>query len=458
MKILITGATGLVGKELGKTLSNQGHEIWVVSRSAEKANLACPFQALAIECDLQNSILPESATSSIDAVIHLMGENVGDGRWNLERKTKILNSRIKSSQNLIQSFKKNPPKIIISASATGFYGDTKDALITESQPNGNDFLADVCVKWEKVFLDAKATAEFQNTRFAQIRTGLVLSDQGGALLKMIPPFQGGLGGALGSGKQWMSWIHLEDLINLITWTLSTDSAQGPLNAVSPRPVTNFEFSTELAGQFKKRLGPKAPEIILKTALGEMSTLVLSSQRVSSQKVQDLGFKFKFQTLNEALKDLTKDFQDGHQVFTAQQFLPFPRERVFRFFCQAENLEKITPPLLEFHIQKISTPQIQQGTLIDYKLKIHGIPVHWQSLIEKWEPPFIFVDTQTKGPYRVWHHTHSFHEVQGGTLIKDRVRYKLPLGLVGFAVAGWFIEKDITQIFSHRRKVVAQEKF
>lgn len=458
MRILITGATGLVGKELGKKLSDQGHEILVVSRSAEKARLECPFPAVAIECDLQNSMIPQSAISAVDAVIHLMGENVGGGRWSADRKKNILNSRIKSSQNLLQSFKKNPPKVIISASATGYYGDTKDTLVTESQLSGKDFLADICVKWEQVFRDAKATAEFQNTRFAQIRTGLVLSDLGGALVKMIPPFQVGLGGVLGSGKQWMSWIHLEDLTNLFSWALSNHRIEGPLNAVSPWPVTNVEFSTELAGQFKQSLGPRAPEFILKTALGEMSILVLSSQRVSSQKAQDLGFEFKFQTLSQALGDLTKDFQDRHQVFTAEQFLPYPRKKVFQFFSQAENLEKITPPLLEFHIQKTSTPQIQQGTLIDYRLKIHQIPVHWQSLIEKWEPPFLFVDKQTKGPYTAWHHTHSFHEVVGGTLIRDRVRYKLPLGFAGFAAAGWFVEKDIAQIFTHRRKIVSHEQF
>ncbi|MCE3011195.1 MAG: TIGR01777 family oxidoreductase [Proteobacteria bacterium] len=458
MKILITGATGLVGKELGKKLTEQGHEIVVVSRQKQKAQLECPFPCEVIEADLQNEEIPSESLRGIEAVIHLMGENVGDGRWSQRKKQRIYDSRVKSSENLIGSFRRHPPKVFISASAVGYYGDRAEEALSEDSQVGSGFLAQVCQDWERGFLVASTKSAFAKARFVNLRIGVVLSDKGGALPKMVPPFRVGLGGALGNGEQRMSWIHLDDLVEMFQWALKEETLSGPVNAVSPEPVTNRTFSEELAKQFGKKLGPSVPAMGLKLVLGEMSWILLASQNVQPRKISKSGFKFQFATLAEALSDLTKDMKNGEFLFTAEQWLPFDRKKVFPFFAEARNLEKITPPLLNFQIKKVSTPEIQKGTLIDYRLKIHGVPVGWRTLIERWNPDLEFVDTQLKGPYNLWHHTHVFKDLRGGTLMIDRVKYKLPFGFLGWIVAGWMVERDVKSIFAYRRQIVAQEKF
>ncbi|MFN7825695.1 MAG: TIGR01777 family oxidoreductase [Pseudobdellovibrionaceae bacterium] len=458
MKVLITGATGLVGKELGKKLTDDGPEVVVVSRQKEKAQLECPFPCEVIEADLQKEEIPAESLRGIDAVIHLMGENVGDGRWSDEKKKRIYDSRVKSSENLIESFRRAPPKVMISASAVGFYGDRSDEALSEESSVGEDFLAQVCQDWERGFAVASTKPAFSQVRFLNFRIGVVLSEKGGALPKMIPPFRVGLGGALGKGQQWMSWIHLTDLVELFCWALKNETMVGPVNAVAPESVTNRTFSEELAKQFGKKLGPSVPALGLKLVLGEMSWILLASQNVQPRKITKAGFKFQFATLTEALSDLTKDMKNGEFLFTAEQWLPFERKKVFPYFAEARNLEKITPPLLNFHIKKVSTPEIQKGTLIDYRLKIHGIPIAWRTLIERWNPDLEFVDTQLKGPYSLWHHTHTFTDLKGGTLMIDRVKYKLPFGFLGWVVAGWMVEKDVKNIFAYRRQIVAKERF
>ena len=157
-------------------------------------------------------------------------------------------------------------------------------------------------------------------------------------------------------------------------------------------------------------------------------------------------------------DNLNDFKDGHSVLLVRQYVPFSLNKVFPFFAEAKNLERITPDLLHFRIEKMSTPEIQKGTLIDYNLKIHGFPAKWKTLIEDWQPPVQFVDTQLKGPYKLWHHTHSFAQMGKGTLLTDKVRFKLPFGFLGHAVAQTFVQKDVESIFKYRREVMSEVKF
>jgi uncharacterized protein (TIGR01777 family) len=190
---------------------------------------------------------------------------------------------------------------MISASAVGYYGDRKDEELTEESSSGSGFLAEICKEWEKVFQDKQG--EFPQTRFVQVRIGVVLSKTGGALEKMKMPFKLGLGGALGSGQQWMSWIHLEDLVNLFIHLLDREDLRGPVNAVSPNPVKNIDFSSVLAARFGKSLGPRVPEMALKLLLGEMSQVVLSSTKVLPRRLLHSGFQFKYSDLSSALKEL-----------------------------------------------------------------------------------------------------------------------------------------------------------
>ncbi|MFN9069084.1 MAG: TIGR01777 family oxidoreductase, partial [Bdellovibrionales bacterium] len=206
MKVLITGATGLIGQQLGIELVRQGYDLVVVSRNKSRAQLNLPFPAEVVEGDLMQG--PLELPQDITAVIHLLGEGVADRRWSEEQKLQILDSRTKSSKNLLQSFKKMPA-LWVQASAIGFYGDRADESLDESSEKGSGFLSDVCLQWESAAEEALKKGALREVR---ARLGIVLSSQGGALAKMLTPFQAGVGGALGNGKQWMSWIHIRDAV------------------------------------------------------------------------------------------------------------------------------------------------------------------------------------------------------------------------------------------------------
>ncbi len=452
MKILITGATGFIGRELGKELVRRGHQIVALSRNAEKAKLKLPFPCQVIEGDLTEKAIDSSQFSQVEAVIHLAGENVGDGRWSEERKKEILDSRVKFTENLLLSLPSSL-QIFLGASATGFYGSRGEEQLSESSSAGQGFLADVCIKWEAATL--KCGEKFPNARLAILRTGVVLGPFGGALMKMLAPFQMGVGGVLGSGKQWMSWIHLQDLVSLYVFALENKQVSGIFNATAPEPVQNKQFTKILADNLEQSPGPQVPAFAVQLLFGEMGSVVLNSQRVLAKKIENLGFRFQFAGIESAVQNCAQYYKGGNSVFHVDQFLPQPKSQVFPFFAAAENLEAITPPTMTFKISQMSTPKIEKGTLIDYKLKVHGVPLHWRTLIENWTPEEKFVDTQLKGPYKLWHHTHQFEEMAGGTLMTDTVRYKLPVGKLGALFGGGFVKGDVEKIFAYRRKRVPE---
>ena len=452
MRILTTGATGMVGQRLGTELVRQGHDLVCISRNAQEAKLKLPFPAQIIQGDLLEGALPRESLNGIDGIVHLMGENVASGRWSEARKKKIYDSRVVSFQNLWASLK-NPEQVqvVVSASAIGYYAPSIQEECNENAPRGQGFLSQVCQDWED------AVALRKTCRTVIFRLGVILGPEGGALEKMREAFRLHVAGTVGSGAQWMSWVHVDDVVQMFLQALQRPECTGIYNAVAPQVVTNREFSKTLAGVLtgSERLGPPLPGFVLKLAMGEMSDVLLESQRVSSQKLQEFGFKFRFPDLQSALADCCAYAKDGYSVFYATQFIDRPRSEVFKFFSEAQNLEKITPEFLNFKIQNISTPQVQNGTLIDYTLKVHQVPVSWRTEISDWTPDEKFTDSQLKGPYREWIHTHTFEDLGRGTLMSDRVLYKLPLGLLGQMVAGAFVRGDVTQIFAYRRKSVLE---
>lgn len=451
MKILMTGGTGLIGQELGLELVRRGHQIVLVSRSREKAILQAPFPCEVIEGDLTQGPLDPTQTRGLEAVIHLLGEGVAEKRWTPEQKQKILDSRVNSTRNLLQSFEK-APSTFVSASAIGYYGDRAEETLGEDAKPGEGFLPDVCVQWERE-VDRASQKGF--ARVVKARIGIVLATQGGALAEMLTPFQAGVGGALGNGQQWMSWIHIRDIVGLFVKVVEDTSIHGAVNFVAPEPVRNLDFSTILARTLGRMRAPNVPKLALKALFGELAVVLLASQKVSSKRAQDLGYKFQFATLEEALQDLLAPHSQGEEILVTKQFIPKRKEEIFPFFADAKNLESITPELLNFNVLDISTPDIQEGTLINYKLKIRGVPVRWRTRIEEWRPPFKFVDTALKGPYKLWHHTHSFEDLGSGTLMTDRVRYRLPVGYLGWLSAHWLVKKDVRNIFDFRRHRIAE---
>lgn len=448
---MVTGATGFVGKRICRKLFSDGHTLVVIARNAIHARQSIGIPCDVFELDLNLQTPGPECFVGIDAVIHLAGEPVSGSRWSADRKQRIMDSRVKGSRHLLDAIEAldrvHRPKVIVSASAIGYYGDRGDEVLTDQSAPGSGFLSEVCQQWEAETI--KRT--IPGVRQVALRLGVVLGRGGGALEELIPLFGAGLGSALGNGSQWMSWVHLDDVIRLFAFALTHSDFSGIYNCVAPHPVTNRHFTAAFSGELKTKPFIPVPRIALRAALGEMSSIVLHSQRIERNRVADLGFTFLFSKLEAALHDICQGQADSY--FEATQFVQRPLTKVFEFFSDAHNLESITPPWVHFKILNVSTPAIQQGTLIDYSLRIHGVPVQWRTQIDEWNPPHQFVDHQLKGPYSKWDHTHSFQEAQGGTLMVDRVRYRVPIGALGQAVAGAFVRNDVEKIFGYRHSVI-----
>lgn len=298
MKTLVTGGTGFVGKKLLSKLDNPG----VVTRDAARtrARVAGTVGQI-IEWDAAAGPKDFGEPCNYRAVVNLMGESIADGRWNEEKKKRIRDSRVVGTRNLVDSILKanRLPDVLVSASAVGYYGDPGEAVVTEQHIAGEGFLPDVCEEWEA---EALRIAD-HGVRVVLIRIGIVLGNGGGAMEKMVPLFRWGLGGKLGDGKQWMPWIHVDDLVNLIVWATNTPDVSGPLNAVAPNPVRNSEFTQSLANAVNRPAFLPAPKFGLKVALGEFADSLFFSQRVVPEKALTNGFEFQFADLDEALKDI-----------------------------------------------------------------------------------------------------------------------------------------------------------
>ncbi len=446
MKVLVTGATGFVGKQLLLLLREKGHQTVVLTRDPEKAGVRLPIHTEVHRWLPTQLEPPRAAFNGVDAVIHLLGENVAGGLWTDSRKNRILGSRVFSTRNLYRALKnlEVKPKVVVSASAVGIYGDGGEESLDESKANGTGFLADVCRSWEQEVF----RIESLGIRTVALRIGVVLGKEGGAMKLMLPAFRLGLGGPLGNGKQWLPWVHVRDVAGMAVHAIETDALSGPVNTVAPHQVTNLEFSKTLGKELKRPALIPVPAFAMKLALNDLAKMVLSSQKVSAEKAKASGYQFLYPKLNLALRQVVNHFD--HE-FLMEQWVPKPLDEVFPFFSDAKNLEHLTPEFLNFKFLRISTESVREGTTIDYSLKLHGIPFEWQSKIIGWEPNKKFSDTQTKGPYAHWFHTHEFYEQDGGTILRDRVMYRLPFDVFTDLPVHPFIRKDLETIFLYRRK-------
>jgi uncharacterized protein (TIGR01777 family) len=290
-RIAITGASGLLGSALVGHLKSEGHTVQRLVRRA-------PVSPDEIQWDPKTGFVDISALRGVDAVIHLAGVGVSDKRWTKRFKSEILNSRLLGTTAIANAVAEVKPQVFISASAIGWYGDSGNRAVVESDSVGNDFLAAVCREWEG------AADLAGNVRTVKLRTGLVLDPTGGALGRMLPLFRIGLGGKLGSGKQWWSWITLHDVIRAITFALENDIS-GPINLTSPNPVTNQEFTSALARAMKRPALFPAPAIALKIALGGFSSEVLGSKKVMPNALTQAGFQWDYPHITPALQALVE---------------------------------------------------------------------------------------------------------------------------------------------------------
>lgn len=299
MKVLITGATGLIGRALCHSLSRESHTVVALSRSPETT------RGLAVaelhKWDPRSGQFPARALVGVDAVIHLAGEPIVARRWSEEQKKRIRDSRVLTTRRLVDALRPldSKPAVFVCGSAVGFYGDRGDEQLVETAPVGKGFLSEVCQEWEK----EAARASELGMRVVEVRTGVVLSADGGALPKMLAPFKLGLGGRLGSGKQWFPWIHIQDIVGIFYHAMLTSSLEGPVNGVAPEAATNAEFTRQLARVLHRPAFLPVPELALRVLMGEMAEALFASQRVVPKAAIASKYEFHYQSLTPALEDL-----------------------------------------------------------------------------------------------------------------------------------------------------------
>ena len=295
MKILIGGSHGLVGTALIRSLESEGHEVFRLVRYG-------PHSDAEIEWSPDRYSIALALIEGFDAVVNLAGESIAAGRWTEEKKRRIRESRVKGTKLLgdVLANLTKPPRTFICASAIGYYGNRGDELLTETSAPGDDFLAEVCVEWEK----ATALATEKGIRVVNARFGVILDAKGGALAKMLPPFRMGVGGRVGSGKQWMSWIALDDVVGALKFALVNETLSGPVNFVAPNPVTNAEFTKTLGKVLSRPTLFPIPAFGVRVMFGEMAdALLLSSQNVEPACLKAARFQFHYSNLENALRNV-----------------------------------------------------------------------------------------------------------------------------------------------------------
>ena len=298
MKILVSGSSGLIGSALLLRLSMAGH---AVARLVRPGKVPAPGD---VRWDPAAGRIELAALEGFDAVVHLAGANIAAGRWTPKQKERIRASRVKSTRLLAESMAvlARPPRVLVAASAIGFYGDRGDEVLTEESPAGSGFLAEVCQEWET----ATAPATQKGIRVVNLRFGMVLAADGGALPMMLPAFKLGLGGPLGSGRQWVSWITRDDTVGIIQYAIIDERLRGPVNAVAPEPVTHRDFSRALGRVLHRPAIMPVPAFVLRLMLGEMADgLLLASDRVSPEKLKALDYSFLYPGLDPALQHLLR---------------------------------------------------------------------------------------------------------------------------------------------------------
>jgi uncharacterized protein (TIGR01777 family) len=474
MRIFITGATGFIGRALVPALRREGHDISVWARSVSRARGRLGAEIEPVDAAGGRTALIE-AVGRADAVINLAGEPLMPARWTARRKAALRASRIGLTGDLVAAIEAAPsrPRVLISSSAVGYYGDRGDEPLVESSTPGKGFLSEICQDWEA----AAHQATRLGVRVALIRTGVVLGRDGGALASMRPPFELGLGGPFGSGRQYLPWIHLHDLVAVIANALTDDRYVGPINGVAPGAVTVRDFVRALGRSLGRPAMLPMPAVLLRLLFGEAASTLLASQRVEPAALDTLGFRFAFPLVTGALADVTGGPAvevrplvspvSDHGSAAGRRYLDrrppvydlrtrtvvgAPLDETFAFFSKAENLGLLTPAAMRFSVVT-PVPAIADDVAIEYRLRIGPIPITWRSRIVNWAVGARFVDYQEAGPYRSWWHEHRFRAEGPVTVMEDRVSYAPPFGPVGRLANRFFIVPTLRRIFRYRADVI-----
>ena len=474
MRVFLTGATGFIGRALSLRLVGAGHQVTAWVRDGTRARtLIGPDIALASTREGSNI---RSEIEGADAVVNLAGEPVFGGRWTPARKHALVESRVNLTREITQAIAASSkhPAVLISASAVGYYGDRGDQFVEDDAAAGDDFLATLSRNWEGAAVDARGSG----VRVFIPRIGIVLGADGGALARMLAPFRLGFGGPIGSGRQFVPWIHLHDMVEVLATALEDERFSGPMIASAPNPVTNRDLAKVIGKLLHRPTFMTAPALALKLALGEAAAMLLTGQRVRPGRLEQAGFSWHFPTIEAALGDILKDnypliqrideatprpsapsnsnYLADHQarfVLTQKTKVDAPIEEIFRFFSEPQNLGVMTPTSMQFRMVGAMPAQMRRGVRIDYQVRLGPMPLDWRTYIEAWEPPRLFADSQESGPYSCWWHEHHFEADGDRTRMEDRVYYCPPLGPFGVVANALFVAPALRNIFAYRTQAM-----
>ena len=465
--VVVTGATGFIGRALVQRLLGTGHRVRAVVRDAGRARrLLGP----AVELASGDAEALGAAVADADAVINLAGESIADGRWTARRKRVLTASRIDTTRLVVGAIRarSTPLPVLLSASAVGYYGDRGEAELAEDAAAGTGFAAELCQRWESEAEAARGAAR----RVVRARLGVVLGRGGGALASLARVTRLGLGGPVAGGRQWLPWIHLDDAVAAIVHALD-GTLDGAVNVVAPEQVRQRDLARALGGALHRPSFMPTPGALLRVVLGEGAALVRASQRVVPAALTRGGFTFAHPRLAEALADLTaapdvairavtraevpdvpylRRRRPSH-VLVARTRIDAPLAEVFEFFAAAENLAVITPPAMGFAIVTPTPIAMADGAVIDYRLRALGLPIRWRTIIEQWRAGDGFVDAQHRGPYRAWWHEHRFVADGDATVMTDTVWYAAPAGPLGRLMNRLAIAGQLRGIFGYRGSVI-----
>lgn len=467
MLILITGATGFVGRALALRLQREGHRVRALVRSPQRA-----LDLLGADVELAPAREGLGrAIEGCDAVINLAGESVAKGRWTAARKRVLWDSRVKLTEELVAAIAaaERRPGVLVSASAVGFYGDRGDEELVEASAPGSDYLAVMCQAWER----AARAAEAHGVRVCCVRVAVVLGVGGGALASLTPLVRAGLAGPLGSGAQWFPWVHLHDLVELLARAVADERYTGAVNSAAPEAVTNRSFTRALARRLGRWAVLPVPGWALRVALGEAASALLASHRVRPAAARALGFEFAFPTLDAALADL---FDEGSgprfaaaetrpesryiaarratRTLHQRAVLPASLDAVCDFFSRAENLGPMTPAGATMRIDTPRPLPTGEGARVEYTLRVGPAPLRWVTEFEVWDLPRRFVDVQVRGPFAAWWHEHRFEALaDGSTQMDDTVYYRVPFGPLGWLADRLFVRPRLRAIFGFRAQAL-----
>ena len=472
MRIFITGATGFIGRALVLRLRREGHQPVAWVRDLRRGRSLLGQEAELVAASGGDAAL-DVALASCEGVVNLAGENVLKGRWTRRRRRLLQDSRVARTEHLVAAMGRlpAPPRVLVSASAIGYYGDAGGAPRTEDASPGSDFLAQLCVAWEGAAMAATALG----VRVTCPRIGVVLGHEGGMLDQLLPLFASGLGGPIGDGRQILSWIHLHDLVDSIVQALTDVRFVGPYNAVAPNPVDNATFTRLLAVALGQRARLRVPRLALRLMLGRAAEVVLASVQALPERLTTWQFACSHPELGGALAALLdascvqltvrgaispQPLDDGYVtrwrpdlLLRSETRLRQTRPEVFDFFCRAENLGLMTPAPMAMQILGNVPEPMRAEVEICYALRLGPLPMRWRTRIARWQAPSLFVDAQMAGPYRAWWHEHAFHVDGSGTRMEDRVYYRIPFGPLGRLVHRFFIRQQLQRIFWYRASAI-----